>query len=61
MFLKYCNYIFIFLTALVFFNCANQLPPGGGDVDRIPPEIISVYPPDGTINYKDDYIEIEFS
>jgi len=42
-------------------NCANQLPPGGGDVDKIPPKITDVYPADGTTNFSDDHIEFDFS
>lgn len=49
------------LITLLFYSCANQLPPGGGDIDRIPPEIVSVYPEDQTVNFSDSYIEIEFS
>ncbi len=58
------NKIKFALALLILFflsNCANQLPPGGGDIDKIPPEIISVYPEDGTINFSDDYFELEFS
>ena len=43
------------------FGCANQLPPSGGEVDKIPPEIEAIYPADGTTNYDEDYFEIEFS
>ncbi|MCK7524500.1 MAG: Ig-like domain-containing protein [Ignavibacteriales bacterium] len=54
--------IFLFISALIFvISCANQLPPGGGEVDTIPPEIIFSYPENGTTNFKDDYIEFEFS
>lgn len=49
------------LFIILLSGCANQLPPGGGDVDKIPPEIISSYPVNGTTNYKDNYIEFEFS
>jgi hypothetical protein len=49
------------LLALIVIRCANQLPPTGGEVDRIPPKIVKVYPADGTVNYTDDYFEIEFS
>lgn len=42
-------------------RCANQLPPGGGEVDKIPPKIVEVYPPDGTVNYQEKYFEINFS
>ena len=54
---KLVFYLFLFFL----FGCANQLPPGGGEVDRIPPEVVNVYPSDGTTNFKDDYLEIEFS
>jgi hypothetical protein len=50
-----------FLTLAFLIGCANQLPPGGGEVDKIPPEIISSYPENETTNFKDDYIEFEFS
>jgi len=54
--------IFFLISSVLFlFSCANQLPPGGGEVDRIPPKIISSYPENGTTNFKDDYIEFEFS
>ena len=53
--------ILIILTFLLINSCANQLPPGGGEVDKIPPEVVEVYPSDGTINYDDNYFEIEFS
>ncbi|NNL22387.1 MAG: Ig-like domain-containing protein, partial [Ignavibacteriaceae bacterium] len=49
------------LLSIFLIRCANQLPPTGGDVDRIPPEIEEVYPPNGTTNYDEDYFEIEFS
>lgn len=42
-------------------RCANQLPPTGGEPDKIPPEIVEVYPIDGTTKFSDDYFEIEFS
>lgn len=48
-----------FLT--IILGCASQLPPGGGDIDRIPPEIVKVYPSNATTNYDDNYFEIEFS
>jgi len=54
--------IFLFISALTFLiGCANQLPPGGGEVDSVPPEIIFAYPENGTTNFEGDYIEFEFS
>ena len=46
---------------LGIIGCANQLPPPGGEPDKIPPEIVEVYPVDGTTRFNDDYFEIEFS
>ena len=51
--------ILILLIGLI--KCANQLPPPGGDPDKIPPKIVEVYPADGTTKYDDNYFEIEFS
>ena len=48
-------------SLMLFTRCANQLPPGGGEVDTIPPQIIEVYPVNGTVNYHEDYFEISFS
>jgi len=44
-----------------FIGCANQLPPGGGEVDTTPPVIVETYPLNGTTNFLDDYIELTFS
>ncbi len=49
------------ILILLMQGCANQLPPGGGEVDKVPPEIVDVYPPDGTTNFQGDHLEIEFS
>ncbi|TSA28188.1 MAG: hypothetical protein D4R68_04375 [Ignavibacteriales bacterium] len=48
-------------SLIIFARCANQLPPGGGEVDTIPPKIIEVYPENGTVNYHENYSEISFS
>jgi len=53
--------IFFLLTSFFLSTCANQLPPGGGEIDTIPPEIIEFYPADGTTNYAEDYFKIGFS
>lgn len=53
--------IFLLLAGIFISSCANQLPPGGGEVDKIPPEIIEVYPQDGTTNFTDNYFELGFS
>ena len=53
--------LFWLMLAFVLSECANQLPPGGGDVDKIPPSIIEVYPNNETTYFKDDYFELGFS
>src|ERR1035437_10231754 len=55
------KYFFLLVLGLLLSDCANQLPPGGGDIDRVPPIITEISPPDGTINYKEDYFELTFS
>lgn len=55
------NYTLLLMFAFLLTECAHQLPPGGGDIDTIPPRIIEVYPEDGTVNFSDDYFELGFS
>ena len=59
--IKKINITVEFILLMLLAGCANQLPPSGGDIDKTPPEIVSVYPADGTINFNDDHIELEFS
>ena len=55
------KYFLIAALLLIIIRCAHQLPPDGGPVDKTPPEIIRVFPEDGSINFDEDYLEIEFS
>ncbi|MGK9477170.1 Ig-like domain-containing protein [Melioribacter sp. OK-6-Me] len=48
--------IFIFLQ-----SCANQLPPGGGPEDTMPPSVVEVNPPPGSTNFNGNSIEVTFS
>lgn len=57
----YLNYSIIFFSILFLYKCANQLPPPGGEIDLIPPEVVEFYPLNETINYSENYIRIEFS
>ncbi len=50
-----------FLFSFILIKCANQLPPPGGEPDRIPPIVVEVYPADGTIKFDENYFELEFS
>ncbi|MBP7543835.1 MAG: Ig-like domain-containing protein [Ignavibacteriaceae bacterium] len=48
--------ILLFIT-----GCANMQPPDGGEVDRIPPEVVDVTPANGTTLFKGQEIELKFS
>ncbi len=50
----------IFLLSLLM-GCANQLPPGGGEIDTTPPEINEAFPQNGTVNFKEKYFRVWFS
>jgi hypothetical protein len=51
----------IILISFLLFRCANQLSPGGGEIDKTPPQIIEISPKNGAINYRENYFEITFS
>lgn len=53
--------VILIFFAFLLAQCALQLPPGGGEIDTIPPEIIEVFPEDGTTNYNRNYFELRFS
>ena len=55
------KFIVLIGASLILIKCANQLPPPGGPVDKVPPEVLEVYPSNGTINFNDDHFEIFFS
>jgi len=50
----------LFLLILYISGCANQLPPGGGEEDKVPPKILSKFPKPNTINFRGNSINIEF-
>ncbi len=52
---------FFYALIISFYGCANQMPPSGGDIDLIPPEIVSSYPENRAVNFSGDRIEIVFS
>lgn len=45
----------------MFFSCANQLPPSGGEDDKSPPEIISVSPEHGKLNFRGNAVIFKFN
>ncbi|MBD3223506.1 MAG: hypothetical protein GF313_02175, partial [Caldithrix sp.] len=64
-FIKIFRLGLIFLMAITLFSaaCASRGTPGGGPLDRIPPEIISTIPQTDSLNVTTNLkqIEIEFS
>ncbi len=58
---KYLKYIMFSMMILLISNCANQQPPPGGPKDTEPPEVLDVYPKNGTLNFRDNHFEIVFS
>ena len=59
--IKFIKFILLISLTLLLWQCANQLPPGGGEVDRIPPKIIETSPVNGTTNFHDQSVEFDFS
>ncbi len=49
------------ILVIILYSCANIQPPSGGPKDEEPPFITEFYPPDKTLNYNKDFVEIEFS
>lgn len=44
----------------LFFRCANPMVPQGGPVDSLPPRVIEMTPPNGTVDFDQTRIFIEF-
>lgn len=59
--IKFIKISVLFALTLLLWQCANQLPPGGGEVDRIPPEIIETSPVNGTTNFHGQSVDFNFS
>ncbi len=55
------GFVLLFLLTAVFNNCATRKAPGGGPVDRIPPEIIAVFPAYDSTGISLDLDEISFT
>jgi hypothetical protein len=60
------NYSYILLISialaeiLLFQGCANQKPPGGGEEDKTPPKLLSVYPLNNSLNFSGKSFNLEF-
>ncbi len=49
------------LCVLLLIGCAGQVPPSGGPVDSVPPEIIRTEPDSNAVRVTTDRIVLEFS
>jgi uncharacterized protein (DUF2141 family) len=52
--------VIILFCQYLLSNCANPKAPTGGPQDTIPPVMINAYPANGSLNVKEQTIEIEF-
>ncbi len=59
--IKFALLIAFIATLFIVAGCAHQVAPTGGPADKEPPEIIAVYPPEGSVNYNENIIQLEFS
>ena len=50
-----------FLYIIFLASCARQSAPTGGPKDTIPPVLVKALPPDETINFRENKIELMFS
>jgi uncharacterized protein (DUF2141 family) len=51
----------LLITAVVLYGCATESVPLGGPEDKTPPELKAANPPDKTINFKGNKIQLEFN
>ncbi len=49
------------IILVLFYGCANQQSPSGGEVDSVPPAILESIPKNGTINFSGKSFELTFS
>ena len=55
----YRNYLLV-AVCLLLSSCANITPPSGGEKDTKSPALLSGIPPDKSINFHDNSIELIF-
>lgn len=55
------KYLSLLLSApFLFLGCAQQVPPTGGAKDVTPPGLVSTYPKNQTVNFKEQVVDLEF-
>ena len=58
---KYWLFLVLLSVATLIYSCANQGNLSGGERDEEPPALLSVYPPNGTLNSYPSEIEFVFN
>lgn len=51
---------FLMITLIWFHGCATPMAPSGGEPDRTGPNIISMDPESGTVNFEGEEVEFKF-
>tara|TARA_B100000029_G_scaffold387082_1_gene383030 strand:+ start:1148 stop:2818 length:1671 start_codon:yes stop_codon:yes gene_type:complete len=59
--IQFSKYFILNLSFVFFLSCAAVMAPPGGPIDDIPPELIEVNPPNGTVNFNSKTVELNFS
>ena len=59
--MQFSNYFIFNLSFVLFLSCAAVMAPPGGPIDDIPPELVEVNPPNGTVNFNSKTVELNFS
>lgn len=55
------NLLGILLISLIYFNCANQQPPGGGEEDKTPPKVKIISPKPNSTEFRGNSVIFEFN
>ena len=59
--MQFSKYFIFNLSFVLFLSCAAVMAPPGGPIDDIPPELVEVNPPNGTVNFNSKIVELNFS
>ena len=59
--MRFTQHLHLFICIIFLGSCARQSSPTGGPKDTIPPVLVRAIPPDETINFDKDQIELLFS
>jgi hypothetical protein len=55
------NVLISLFLIILFISCANQQPPGGGEIDKTPPLVKIISPKPNTVNFNGNSLFFEFN